>query len=242
MNNINSNERWDDLELDGLGVIQAIDGYSFTSDSVLLANFIKAGRKDKVIELCAGSGVISLIMGYKRKPKSLTLVEIQESQADRARRSFLLNNMEANIINDRLQEINKKVGAYSFDVCFANPPYRKKSNDFSNLKEIAISTHEIEVNLSELVTEAEKLLKFGGRFYVIYPVERLAELFYELVKNKLEPKEMVVIYPKEGRPAELVIVSATKGAKHGLKLLEPIIQNDKNGKPTEIMKSIYNSR
>ena len=38
---INDNERIDDLCLDGLKIIQKLDGYAFTSDSVLLANFVK---------------------------------------------------------------------------------------------------------------------------------------------------------------------------------------------------------
>ena len=239
---LKENERIDDLELDGLGVIQSTEGYCFTSDSVLLANYIKAGPRDNCIELCAGCGVISIIMGYKRKPKSMTLVEIQESQADRAKRSFELNHMQAKVISGPLQNVYKQAGEYAFDVCFANPPYRANILDASKQREVAISTHEIELSLRELVEEAEKLLKFGGKFFVVYPASRMAELFYELVRVKIEPKELTMVMPKESRPAELILVSATKGGKHGLKILEPIIQNDKNGKPTPIMRAIYNSK
>ncbi|MBQ9790439.1 MAG: methyltransferase [Clostridia bacterium] len=240
MNNLlKQGERFDDLELDGIGVIQSKSGYAFTSDSVLLANFIKAGHKDNCIELCAGCGVISIIMGHKKKPKSLTLVEIQGSQADRAKRSFAANKMSATVISSRLQGVHKTLGEYCFDVCFANPPYRPKEQASSRNTEVATSTHEFEVNLHELVFEAQKLLKFGGRFFVVFPASRLAELMYELVSQKLEPKEMALVLPTSEKPAELVLVSATKGGKHGMKVLPSIIQNDESGNMTPMMRAIY---
>ena len=236
------NERLDDLELDGLQIIQAKDEYAFTSDAVLLANYIKAGRKDNTIELCSGSGVISCIMGHKKKPKTMTLVEIQEKQVDRCRRSFELNNMQANIVLSKLQGVHSKVGAYKFDVCFANPPYRPISLDMSDKKEVAISTHEVEMNLSELIVEAEKLLKFGGKFYIVYPASRLADLMFELKKCKLEPKHMVMVHPKKDRNAVLVLLTAEKGAKPGLIVSPSLIEKDDNNQDTLMMKSIYSSK
>ena len=241
-NTLKSDERLDDLELDGLAVIQSKSGYAFTSDSVMLANFVSAGHKDRVVELCAGCGVISLIMGYKKNPKSLTLVELQEAQADRARRSFEMNNMQAEVICSKLQGVHKKIGEYAFDVCLANPPYRKLTQDMSEVREVSLSTHEVEVNLKDLVIEAEKLLKFGGRFFVVYPASRLAELMHELMQVKIEPKRLTLVQPKANKPAELVLMEAVKGGKHGLLISENIIQNDENGKPTPIMRAIYNSR
>ena len=234
-------ERFDDLELDGLGIIQSKSGYGFTSDSVLLANFVKAKRTDKVIELCAGSGVISTIVAYKRKLSHVTLVELQEKQADRAKRSFEFNKLPATVICGKFQGISNTLGQGVFDICFANPPYRSKDLTPSDNIEKALSTHEIEMNLDDLVIESAKLLKFGGKLYVIYPINRLAELFHKLCEKKIEPKEMIVIYPKKNRAAELVLVKAVKGAKPGL-VVHDIIQNDEYGNPTEIMKAIYNSK
>ena len=241
-NYLKANERFDDLELDGLMIIQEENGYSFTSDSVLLANYINAGHKDSCVELCAGSGVISLIMGHKKRPKSLTLVELQESQADRAKRSFDYNNKDATIVCSRLQGVHEKIGKYSFDVCFANPPYRKASLDSSKNKTIALSTHEIEMNLEDLISEAEKLLKFGGKFFVVYPADRLGELMYLLKKYKLEPKNMTIVHPKENKNAEVILLTAVKGGKDGLIITPSLIEKDENNQSTEMMKAIYNSK
>ena len=55
-------ERLDDLNLDGLKIIQRKDGYNFTSDSVLLANFVKTKKTDICVEIGAGCGVISILV------------------------------------------------------------------------------------------------------------------------------------------------------------------------------------
>ena len=239
---IKKDERWDDLVLDGLGVIQEIGGYGFTSDSVLLANYIKAGAKDSCVELCAGSGVISVIMGHKKRPKNLLLVEIQDEQVDRARRTFEINNMQAKILCSKFQGIHKTIGEGTFDVVYANPPYRENKLDSSEKKSVAISTHEIEMNLAELILEAERLLKFGGRFYIVYTAYRLSELIYELKKNKLEPKNMTLVFPKDGKNAELVLLTATKGGKPNMVVTPSIYQKDKDGNDTAMMRAIYNSK
>ena len=63
---LNAGERLDDLQFNGLMLIQRADAYCFTSDAVLLANSVAAGSGDKVADLGAGSGIISVIIAAKR--------------------------------------------------------------------------------------------------------------------------------------------------------------------------------
>ena len=58
--------RLDDLMLDGLKIYQYKDGYNFTSDSVLLANFVSTKKSSRCVEIGAGSGIISILV-YKRE-------------------------------------------------------------------------------------------------------------------------------------------------------------------------------
>ena len=82
-------ERLDDLQCDGLMLIQNPNYYTFTSDAVLLANYEK--YRGKVCELCAGSGVISLLVSKKCKVKSIDALELQPCMADIARRNVEMN-------------------------------------------------------------------------------------------------------------------------------------------------------
>ena len=55
MTDLFENERIDDLEINDLRLIQNAEGYCFTSDSVLLANLVKARKTDKILDVGAGS-------------------------------------------------------------------------------------------------------------------------------------------------------------------------------------------
>ena len=70
--------------------------------------------------------------------------------------------------------------------------------------------------LEEIVLEASKLLKYGGDFYIVNKEERLVDMLSGLRKNKLEPKELVVLSSKSG--ANAVMIKAKKGGKSGIKI------------------------
>ena len=65
MTDLFENERIDDLEINDLRLIQNAEGYCFTSDSVLLANLVKARKTDKILDVGAGSGIISILLAGK---------------------------------------------------------------------------------------------------------------------------------------------------------------------------------
>ena len=77
-------ERLDDLQLDGLKILQNPQGYNFTSDSVLLANFVQTKHKDICVEVGTGCGIISILVNYKEKPKKIYAFEIQKDVAELA--------------------------------------------------------------------------------------------------------------------------------------------------------------
>ena len=60
-------EKIEDLQFEGLKIIQDTEGYAFTSDSVLLANYVRFMPKSKVVEFCAGTGVISILLSKKQR-------------------------------------------------------------------------------------------------------------------------------------------------------------------------------
>ena len=60
-------ERLEDLQCNGLKIIQNKNLYTFTSDSVILANFVKTKANDIAVEIGAGCGVISILAQAKNK-------------------------------------------------------------------------------------------------------------------------------------------------------------------------------
>ena len=211
------NERLDDLQINNLFVIQNPDEYCFTSDAVQLANFAKAKAGERVVELCSGSGVISILMQVKTGCKDFTLVEIQEYLADMSKRSVEYNNQQdfIKVLNSPLQGIHKQIGLGEYSVVVCNPPY--KDNGVLNEKEsISIAKHEIKVNLQEIIEEASKLLKFGGKLYMVNREERLADMCYFMKLNHIEPKVLKILPRSKGD--RIILIEGKKGGKSGLRI------------------------
>lgn len=240
---LKENESFDDLEFRGLKIIQRKGGYKFSTDSVLLANFGRAKPNDVYMDLCSGSAVVAILFSCKNNIKKSYAVELQPELADMARRSIEFNGLEDKIVvlNENLKNIYKIVGCESVDVITINPPYNKNVKS-SNNSEIAIATHEIEINLAEIAQNISKLLKYGGKVFMVYRADRLAEVIYEFKKNKLEPKVLRVVYPKADKEPNLVLIEAKKGASEGIKILKPLILNNDDGSETDELREIYSRK
>lgn len=212
-------ERLDDLQYNNLYLIQHPKKYCFTTDAVLLANFVSAKAGDKVVDLCSGSGVIGILVQAKTKATSIILVELQEYLAGMSKRSVELNGLTDKIavINKPLQDINREIGTELYEVVVCNPPYKMKNASLlSHDYEIDICKHEITVTLEEIIKESGRLLKYGGYFYTINKEERLTDIVCLLRKYQLEPKEIVIVPSKKG--SSLVLVKAKKGGKSGVRV------------------------
>lgn len=241
-NLVKEGERIDDLQYDGLRIIQNPSLYCFTSDAVLLANFVKATKKDVVVDLGTGSGIIATIVATKTNAKKVYGVEIQPYMSDMASRSVKLNGLEdkIEIINRPMQTAFEVLGKESCSVVTCNPPYQKIGAGEKQLtEEIAISRHEVKVTLEEIVVSASTLLKYGGKFYVIHQAKRLAELTYLLEKHNLRVKKITMIQPKANKNVDTVIVEATKFGKVGLIIPPPLVVFNDDGTPTREVEKIY---
>ena len=59
----------------------------------------------------------------------------------------------------------------------------------------AISRHEVLCTLEDVVREGAKVLKPGGRMYMVHRPHRLIEIFGTMKQYKLEPKRMKMVHP-----------------------------------------------
>jgi len=237
---IRENETIDDLIISDLKIIQKSKGFRFSIDAVLLAHFATVKKRDKVIDLGTGTGVIPLILSSREADLDLTGIEIQAEMAEMSSRSMVLNKRaDIKIIQGDFRKLDKMFND-KFDLVVSNPPYLPINHGkISPIPQVAISRHEIKCNLDELVQTAARLLRFQGRFALIYKVERLSEIFRELQKGSLEPRRMRLIHPQINKPANLVLIEAVKGAKSDLKILEPLIIYNQDGAYTKELLEYY---
>ena len=83
------------------------------------------------------------------------------------------------------------------------------------------------------------MLRSGGSFYLIHRPDRLADIFTALRDSGLEPKEMQMVLPHPGEPANLVLIHAVKGAGPQLKMLPELAVHNTDGSYTESILRIY---
>ena len=242
---LKEDERIDDLQYKGLKIIQNNKGFCFGIDSVILANFAKKIKNDSlVVDLGTGTGIIGILLCGKTSLKEITGIEIQKDVAEMAKRSIKLNKLENKfkIINEDIKEIiSKKIlEKNKYDVVITNPPYKEIGTGIINEDETKlISRHEVKANLSDFIKIASDLLNNKGEFYMVHKPERLVDIIQSLRENKLEPKEMRLVYARKNTDASLILIKAVKNGKKFLKIDEPIYIYDENGNYTKQIIEIY---
>ena len=120
-------ERLDDLQCDGLKLIQRPDAFRFGTDSVLLADFACPRPKDRAVDLGCGTGAIALLMAAHAPGITVDAVEIQPDIADMARRSVMMNGMadRVRVLSADMREVWREIGPEKHTLAVCNPPYGK---------------------------------------------------------------------------------------------------------------------
>jgi len=221
-------------------VYQPKKGFRFGIDSILLAHFLNLKPQDLVLEVGAGSGIISLI-ALKRFPKAkIFALELESIFIECLKRNILENKLQEKlfIIKGDIKTSLFKSGI--FDVIFSNPPYFKSKSGRKSPYEIEnIARRDIEFELDEFLKKVSSLLKNKGKFYLVFTALRLAELIYLLKKNKLEPKLLRLVYSYPGSEAKLVLLLAVKNAKEEIRIFSPLyIYDSPKGNYTEEVKNM----
>ena len=118
-------ERLDDLQLNGLELIQSPDRFCFGVDAVLLSDFVKVKENETVLDMGTGTGIIPILLTAKTKGKHFTGLEIQKESAQMARRSVAHNHLEdkIDIVTGDIKEAAQIFKPAFFDVITVNPPY-----------------------------------------------------------------------------------------------------------------------
>lgn len=239
---LKDNERIDDLQRNGYQIIQNRDGFCFGMDAVLLSGFAKVKPGEKAVDLGTGTGIIPILLEAKNEGIHYTGLEIQEEVADMAARSVALNHLEdkITIVRGDIKEASRLFGAASFDVVTSNPPYMNDSHGLKNPDlPKAISRHEVLCKLEDVTREAARLLRPGGRFYLVHRPHRLIEIITALKSVGLEPKRMKMVHPFADKEANMVLIEAVRGGRSMIKVEAPVVVYKEPGVYTDEIYTIY---
>lgn len=239
---IKQNERLDELHRNGYFIIQDPGRFCFGMDAVLLSGFARVKKGENVLDLGTGTGIIPILLEAKTEGSHFTGLEIQPESADMAARSVAYNHLEekVSIVTGDIKDASKIFGASSFDVITTNPPYMIGEHGLKNPTDAkAIARHEVLCNLDDILRESARILKPGGRFYMVHRPFRLAEIFAKMVEYRIEPKRMQLVYPYVDKEPNMVLIEGLRGGKSRLTVEKPLIVYEEEGKYTPEIYDIY---
>ena len=239
---LQEDERLDELQRNGYQIIQNPKKFCFGMDAVLLSGFARVRPGETALDLGTGTGIIPILLRGKTEGRHFTGLEIQEESADMARRSVAFNHLEQDIsiITGDIKEAAEIFGAASFDVVTSNPPYMTGDHGLVNPQlPKAIARHELLCSLEDVVRAAARVVRPGGRFYLVHRPFRLAEILTLLVQHKLEPKRMRLVYPFVDKEPNMVLIEAVQGGRSRITVEKPLIVYKEPGIYTDEIYDIY---
>ena len=235
-------ERVDDLHRNGYRLIQDPKRFCFGVDAVLLSGFAAAKKGDKVLDLGTGTGIIPILMSAKTQAAHFSALEIQPESAEMARRSVLLNDLQdkIDIVEGDIKKAAEIFKPSYFDVITTNPPYMNFEGGLKNsFDPKTIARHEDLCSLDDIALAAQKLLKFGGHFYMVHRPHRLTDIMCTLRAHKIEPKKIRFVQPYANREPNMVLIEGVRSGKPMVKVMPTLVIYKDDGTYTDEILDIY---
>jgi tRNA1Val (adenine37-N6)-methyltransferase len=227
-----------------LVIHQPRKGYRYNIDSFLLASFVVLKKRESVIDLGSGVGIIGLLLCARYPDCTVWGIEIQERLFRFARKNIRENGLEdrlKNVMGDFRQARDLPKGL-SFDAAVSNPPYRPVGTGRRNLDdERTVARHETTARLSDVITTAGSMLKPSGKLFLIYPAWRTADIITLLRTGGFEPKRARFIHARRTEDAQMVMIEARRRAGTQLTVLAPLIIWEGQGFYTDEVNGIMRS-
>ncbi|MBZ4195263.1 tRNA1(Val) (adenine(37)-N6)-methyltransferase [Mycoplasma sp. 1331] len=222
-----------------LYIYQDKDMFNYSVDTILLGNFIFLNKKiTRMLEIGTNNAALSIFISERSKNLKIDAIEIQEEAANLAIKNVLINNKE-NSINVTCQDFNvfykkhtkNSLPKYHSIVC--NPPfyvYDKSKVSKKISEQMLIATHEIKLNLEQIILGSSKIIDQKGYLTLVIPTERLVDCFYLMRKYNFEPKRVQFIIPRVDDKPKLVLVESRFQAGWGVHFLPNLYLHDNKNK------------
>lgn len=234
-------ERIDDLIRENMKIIQSREVFSYSVDALLLADFVTLRKRDKIIDLCSGNGVIPLLLSH-HTDNAIEGLEIQAPLVDMARRSIVLNKKEnqINIVQGDLNNIKSYHEHSTFDVITVNPPYFTSDQPLKLRDAHAYARHELLTTLEQVVIACKYLIKNKGRLFMVHRAERSMEVVATLMANNFRVTRTQFVYnAPNSSEALFVLIEAVFHSKSYVDVLPPFYIYDSNGGYSREMLEVY---
>lgn len=235
-------ETLEDLQIGGMRILQKKHGFRYGMDAVLLADFARIGPSDTFADFGTGTGILPILLFARGKGARCEAFECQSEFAAMAERSMALNGLtdRVRVRCADVRDAEAILGRCAVDCVVCNPPYGMPGTTLHSPEgAVDMARHQDAEGLLPWLRSARQVLKGKGRLSMICPAPRMLEIMDLLREAHLVPKRFRLVYPREDKPANLVLVEAVKDARPMLHPEPPLIIRRADGEMTPELRRIY---
>lgn len=215
--------------------------FPLTTDTMVLADFVRLRPRAAVCDLGCGGGALGLLLCARRADCAVTGVELLPAAAEAARANVRRNGLEARfrVVAGDLRELRALLPAGCCTDAVSNPPYFPPGAPPARDPARAAARSQAGCTPEDLARAAAWVLRWGGRFSVVWRPEGLCELFCALRARRLEPKRLRPVRCRPGAPVSLLLAEAVLGGRPGLRWEPDLLLEEADGRPTADARRIY---
>ncbi len=230
-----------------LTLYQPPNGYRFSLDAFLLADFVSHSSCQPIIDLGTGCGVVALLLARRFSLARVVGIELQRELVTSARHNVISNHLQhqVDVIQADVRTVPSLLSTSAFGIAVSNPPYRRVGQGrLSPHVSRAMARHEVTLNLSQLLDAARWAVCQHGLLVMIYHPSRLTELCTQLEHTgfSFSPRRLRLIHPKPQATASMALVEAVRGGRDALEVLPPLFVCGDDGRYTAEMQAIFDGR
>lgn len=199
------------------------------TDGVLLGAWASVSHAKTILDIGAGTGIISIMLAQRSTIKTkITGIEIEKNAAEEATENAR-NSMwsgRITILNQSLQQFQQNC-VEQFDLIVSNPPFFSNSQK-SKCEYLAMAKHNHLLPLPELVEKSVKLLSSKGKFAVILPVSEAEKIIRMSEKEGLSLHRITEVRPNNLKPPHRYLLEFGKNPGLVEKEILPIHTSERN--------------
>jgi len=226
----------DDAFLGGaLRVLQPKAGYRAGLDAVLLAAAapLRPARRERVLDVGAGVGVVGLAVACRAPRADVTMVEREAGLVELARRNIARNGLEARVrviaadVTRRLDELAPFLpDVEGFDHVLANPPYHPQGTGTVSAAALKAAANVMPGGaLAHWARFMAAMARPGGSVTIINRADALDGVLSAFAR-RFGGLLVFPLYPRAGQSATRVLVQGRKGSHAPIELRPGLVLHD----------------
>ncbi|MGB1314797.1 MAG: tRNA1(Val) (adenine(37)-N6)-methyltransferase [Chitinophagales bacterium] len=182
------------------------------TDGVLLGAWVKCSTAKKILDIGAGTGLISLMLAQQNPNAKITAIELETNASLECKSNFTASKWKENLelIQGDIKDFNS---LDVFDFIVSNPPFFNASFKNEN-KNKTIARHTESLSFEVLLKKTSELLTKNGSANFVIPFSEKKHFIALAKSENLFPKRITYVKGNETAPVKRILLEFTKTKQH----------------------------